>query len=111
MPFAQHSPTGEQEWIAVTDGKQWDDKPRWSPDGNLIYFTSMRDGFHCLWAQRLRKENTQPIGPAFPVEHLHSPRLSVNNAGLVMLDMAVTRDKLLINLGELSGNIWATSLP
>jgi hypothetical protein len=33
----------------------------------------------------------------------------VNNAGFVMLDMAVTRDKLLIN-GELSGNIWTTSL-
>ena len=110
VPFAQDSPTEEQAWIAVTDGQQWDDKPRWSPDGHLIYFTSMRDGFHCLWAQRLRKENRQPIGPSFPVEHLHSPRLSVNNAGLVMLDMAVTRDKLLINLGELSGNIWATSL-
>jgi Tol biopolymer transport system component/DNA-binding winged helix-turn-helix (wHTH) protein len=109
-PFAEGSLAREQEWIAVTDGQHWDDKPRWSPDGKLIYFTSLRDGFHCLWAQRLRPENSQPIRPAFPVQHLHSARLSVNNAGFVMLDMAVTRDKLLINLGELSGNIWTTSL-
>lgn len=110
VPFAEGSLPREQEWIAVTDGQQWDDKPRWSPDGNLIYFTSLRDGFHCLWAQRLRPENRQPIGPALPVQHLHSARLSVDNAGVVMLETAVTRDKLLINLGELSGNIWTTSL-
>jgi Tol biopolymer transport system component/DNA-binding winged helix-turn-helix (wHTH) protein len=110
VPFSEGSLPREQEWIAVTDGEQWDDKPRWSPDGNLIYFTSLRDGFHCLWSQRLRPESRQPIGPAFPVQHLHSARLSVNNAGLVMLGTAVTRDKLLINLGELSGNIWTASL-
>ena len=23
-------------WIRVTDGQQWDDKPRWSPDGNTM---------------------------------------------------------------------------
>ena len=72
----------EPAWIAVTDGQQWDDKPRWSPDGDLIYFTSLRDGFHHLWAQRLGPDSRQPIGPAFPVQHLHSARLSVNNPGL-----------------------------
>jgi hypothetical protein len=110
VPFAEASLPREDAWIAVTDGQYWDDKPRWSPDGNLIYFTSLRDGFHCLWAQRLGPGHRQPIGPAFPVQHFHSARLSVNNAGFVMLETAVTRDKLLINLGEVSGNIWTMSL-
>jgi hypothetical protein len=35
----------EDEWIPVTDGSTFDDKPRWSPDGRMIYFTSDRDGF------------------------------------------------------------------
>lgn len=27
-------------WIAIPHASRWDDKPRWSPDGNLIYFIS-----------------------------------------------------------------------
>ena len=40
------------EWIQVTDGRT-DDKPRFSNDGKLMFFTSDRDGFVCFWAQRL----------------------------------------------------------
>ena len=40
-------------WIPVTTGEGWDDKPRWSPTGSLLYFMSQRDGFRCIWAQRL----------------------------------------------------------
>ena len=36
-------------WIPVTSGEWWDDKPRWSPAGSLLYFMSHRDGFRCIW--------------------------------------------------------------
>jgi len=36
-------------WIRITDGKHWDDKPRWSPDGKVIYFLSERSGFFNVW--------------------------------------------------------------
>jgi Tol biopolymer transport system component len=32
-------------WIQITEGKHRDDKPRWSPDGEVIYFLSERAGF------------------------------------------------------------------
>src|SRR5262249_26334128 len=35
----------EKNWIAITTGEYSDDKPRFSPSGNLLYFTSNRDGF------------------------------------------------------------------
>ena len=46
----------------------------------------------------------------FFVQHFHNARLSMMNTGSVALETAVTRDKILINLGELSGNIWTTRL-
>src|SRR5262249_1591932 len=36
-------------WTRITDSKQWDDKPRWSPDGRTIYFVSRRGGFFNVW--------------------------------------------------------------
>jgi eukaryotic-like serine/threonine-protein kinase len=107
VPFRDGSVPGADEWVAITSGEHWEDKPRWSPDGNLMYFTSLRDGFHCLWAQRLRNETKEPTGPAFDVEHFHDARLSMTNTGFSFLETAVARDKVLINLGELSGNIWS----
>ncbi len=108
-PFKDGS-TPASEWIALTAGEHWDDKPRWSPDATLMYFVSLRDGFWCIWAQRFQPDTKQPIGPPFAVQHFHSARLSMNNTGFAGLEMSVARDKIVINLGELSGNIWATRL-
>ncbi|MBI3428271.1 MAG: PD40 domain-containing protein [Acidobacteria bacterium] len=40
------------ELVRITEGKYWDDKPRWSPDGKMIYFISIRTGFLNVWAIR-----------------------------------------------------------
>ena len=109
-PFRDGSVPNADEWVAVTRGEDWDDKPRWSPDGNLMYFTSLRDGFLCLWAQRLRPDTKEPMGQAFLVKHFHSARMSMMNTGNIRLETSVARDEIFINLGELSGNIWTTRL-
>ncbi len=41
-------------WTRITDGKYWDDKPRWSPDGKTIYFLSGRGGVFNVWGHSLR---------------------------------------------------------
>ena len=110
VPFGGGVGPGVSEWIAVTDGESADDKPRWSPDGNLIYFTSERDGFRCIWAQRLDPATKRPVGSTFPVYHSHSARLSLMNVGLGHLEMSVAADKLVFNLGERTGNIWMAKL-
>ncbi len=92
VPFRDGSAPKADEWVGVTRGEHWDDKPRWSPDGNLMYFTSLRDGFLCLWAQRLRPDTKEPTGPAFHVEHFHNARLSMTNTGNIRLETSVTRD-------------------
>jgi Tol biopolymer transport system component/DNA-binding winged helix-turn-helix (wHTH) protein len=109
-PFKNGALPSDGDWFPITSGESWDDLPRWSIDGRLIYFISLRDGFQCLWAQRVQPETKQPTGPAFPVHHFHSARFSINNTGFAGLGLAVSSNRIFINLGELSGNIWTTSL-
>jgi eukaryotic-like serine/threonine-protein kinase len=104
------TPAAENEWIPLTGDEGWADKPRWSPDGNLIYFISNRDGFFCLWAQRVAAQTKRPIGAPMSIAHFHGSRLSVGNVGFAVLGLSVARDKIAFNLGELTGNIWVTNL-
>ena len=96
----------ENDWIAVTDGSENDQDPQWSPDGRLFYFFSERDGFRCLWAQRLEAETKRPLGSPFAVYHFHSARRSLMNLGLSSLDLSLARDKIVFPLGKLTGAIW-----
>ena len=68
-PGAPSGP-GDDEWIAVTSGESQDGFPHWSPDGQLLYFTSNRDGNLCLWAQRLNATTKQPVGAPMVVQHV-----------------------------------------
>jgi Tol biopolymer transport system component len=37
--FVMPSSGGERsQWTSLTDSREWADKPRWSPDGTLVYF-------------------------------------------------------------------------
>jgi Tol biopolymer transport system component len=96
----------EPEWIAIADTSGWCDKPRWSPDGGLIYFISHRDGYRCLWAQRVAQDTRRPLGEPFGVAHFHSARLSMMNVGTGFLEIDVAADKVVFNLDEVTGNIW-----
>jgi hypothetical protein len=106
VPFLGERELKESEWIPVTDGSQKDFKSRWSPDGNLLYFVSHRDGFRCLWAQRLDPRTKRPLGAAFEVFPSHRARLSLMNVNVTGLEFSVAHDKIIFNLGELGGNIW-----
>jgi serine/threonine protein kinase/Tol biopolymer transport system component len=110
IPFQSHQPPSEDQWFSITDGTTVHDKPRWSPDGNLLYYVSDRDGFRCIRAQRLDPETKRPKGQAFDVYHSHSARRSLMNAGIRFLEISVSRERLVFNLGEITGNIWMASL-
>lgn len=94
-------------WIPIDHRGHWDDKPRWSPDGNLLYFLSDRDDYFCLWAQRVMAQTKQPVGAPFPVYHFHNARLSTANLFLNIAEIGVAKDKIIFGLGELTGNIWS----
>ena len=96
----------DAEWIpATTEPATSDSRVAWSPDGNLLYFVSDRDGFRCLWAQRLASETKRPGDRPIAVYHFHeTARRISHNAGRV--GVAVARDKIVLALEELRGNVW-----
>ena len=76
-------------------------------DGNLLYYTSDRDGYRCIRAQRLDPKTKRPVGP--PIDS-HSARRSLTNAGIEFLEISLSSDKLVFNLGEITGNVWMAKL-
>jgi len=106
-PFHDGSVGGPDTWIAVTDGSQMDREGKWSPDGRLLYFLSERDGFRCLWGQRLDRKTRHPEGAPFPVYHFHHAQQSLTNLGSPgKVGLSVTKGGLLFSMSEMTGNIW-----
>jgi Tol biopolymer transport system component len=111
IPLRNGAPAPHSDWIAATDGVHWDDAPRWSPDGRLLYYVSDRDGFRCLWAQRLAPATFQPQGEPLAIEHFHSAQRGLGAVSVQLLDLAPSRGKLVFTLAEQRGNVWMAETP
>ena len=62
-------PVSGGPWTRITDGRHWDDKPRWSPEGRTIYFISgARRLLQCL-GNPLRSGPGKAIGQPFQVRN------------------------------------------
>lgn len=98
-------PASGGAWTRITDGRHWDDKPRWSPDGKTIYYISGPGGYFNVWAIRFDPVSGKPIGQPFQVSKFDSPRLKIPDA-IPAVGMSLTQDKLLLSMAQESGNIW-----
>jgi hypothetical protein len=105
-PFRGDQVVDESEWIAITDDLQMDRQPRWSSDGNLLFFESNRDGFSCLWAQALDAASKRPVRNPFPVQHFHQSRLSMKWENTVVVGLSVIPGQIVLHLEETTGNLW-----
>ena len=107
----------EDKWIAIGGQKSRnmvDFMPSWSPDGNVIYFLSQRDGFRCIWAQKLNPATKKPVGDPFAVEHFHRSRrslLRIVNTRSEQVGFRVTKDRAFFSMDEVTGNLWMADLP
>src|SRR5262249_42119604 len=83
------------------------DLPRWSSNGNWLYYVSRRDGSLCVWAQRLDPAAKKPIGPPLAIRHFHNLRRSIGNVrDIGAVGLAVAEDKIVVAQTELTSNIW-----
>jgi Tol biopolymer transport system component len=80
--------------------------PRWSPDGDALYFLGNLDGYFCVWRQRLDPATKRPLGDHVAVHHMHGTRRSVGYVPGGFIEMAVARDRIVLPMAERTGNVW-----
>ena len=93
------------QWVRITDGKHWDDKPRWSPDGRVIYFLSERSGLFNVWGVHFDPGKGSPVGEPVPVTAFDNPNLMVPKS-IEQVGLALTQDRLVVTVTQASGSIW-----
>ena len=93
------------EWVKLTEGRYWDDKPRWSPDGKAIYFVSNRTGFFNVWKVRFDPLSGKPLDQPTRVTNFESTTQMIM-PNIVQLEMALTSDRIILPMMETSGGIW-----
>ncbi len=98
-------PSTGGEWTHITEGKYWDDKGRWSPDGRTIYFISSRTGFLNVWGMRFDPVEGKPLGDPFRVTSFESPARFILPDVQVM-EISVAANRLILPILEISGNLW-----
>jgi Tol biopolymer transport system component/DNA-binding winged helix-turn-helix (wHTH) protein len=92
-------------WIPIVDDRNWADKPRWSPDGRILYFLWSRGSFFNVWGIHFDPKSGRPVGKPFQVTSLNSPDLMIPGyAGNV--EISVSRKNLVTTLAQVSGGIW-----
>lgn len=99
------APVSGGAWIPITDGRAFDDKPRWSPDGRTLYFVSDRGGYLNLSGRRVDPADGTPIGDVFPVTAFDSPRRALPS-NISEIEFAISRNRLFLPLAETEANIW-----
>jgi Tol biopolymer transport system component/predicted Ser/Thr protein kinase len=104
-PVDGPKPVPESAWVTIAEAGS-DDYAIWSPDGKTLYFTSPRDGYSCLWGQRIEATSRRPVGNPFAVQHLHG-RLSYRHT----TGWSAAGGRIALALAEASGNIWTMSRP
>jgi Tol biopolymer transport system component/DNA-binding winged helix-turn-helix (wHTH) protein len=92
-------------WLPFGQDKHWDDKPRWSPDGKMIYFLSGRSGFFDVWGMHFDSVQGRPIGKPFQVTAFNKPNLMISQR-IEGAELSLTQHQLALLMEQTSGSIW-----
>jgi len=92
--------------VRITEENSWADKPRWSPDGNILYFISNRHSiFLNVWGIGFDPVKGSPAGQPFQVTDFENPARMLSPR-VSHLEMSLDETRLALPIQETSGDIW-----
>ena len=96
-----------EKWAKIDADRNYIGSPTWSKDGKTLYYGSNRDGFICVWAQRIGDDGN-PAGEPFAAFHNHTPP-DMKFYGVCLVRAAP--DRLYLMLSDFKGDLWSLNLP
>jgi Tol biopolymer transport system component/DNA-binding winged helix-turn-helix (wHTH) protein len=97
--------TSPERWVPITPRDEWADKPRWSPDGRLLYYTRWGGSYWNVWARPMDRATGLPQGDAFQVTHFDTPRHQLS-PGFQEAEISIGPGRLIVPIMEREGSIW-----
>ena len=81
----------DAHWTALTDPHAWADKPRWSPDGRLLYFWLRHGSLYNVWALRFDDVHGTAVGAPFQVTHFEGRARQITSTDIGGSEQSVSR--------------------
>ncbi len=106
VSFPKETAVATGRWIPITTGAERGDRPRWSGDGQVMFYLSARDGYWCLWGQHFDPSSGTLKGAPFAVMHYHNVRLTPEAVIDDSLQLSVAGENVYLNIGEIRDTIW-----
>jgi len=92
-------------WRMIASDEESADKPRWSSDGTMIYYTSGRGGVMNVWAIRFDSGRGVTVGTPFPITRFKGSDLQIL-PDVRAMELGVGMGRLVLPLVRPRGGIW-----
>jgi Tol biopolymer transport system component len=106
-PYTLGSSIEDAARIPVTEGQSVDESAVWSADGRVLYFTSERDGFRCVYASGFDPGAGKVTGSPEPILHMHGNRRTLIDTASDPGRIDRAGNRLVFSVQEVVGNIWS----
>jgi serine/threonine protein kinase/Tol biopolymer transport system component len=99
--------TPRTEWVRLASSLETADKPRWSPDGKVVYFVARHASYsgYNVWGVNFDSARGVPVREPFRVTSFDSPTYMLDPRTSVA-EFGVSRDRLVLPMVTRASSIW-----
>jgi hypothetical protein len=91
--------------IRISDGKTWQDKPRWSSDGKKIYFIAEHNGYLNVFSAPFDPIRGTSNGEIHQITDFKSPEFAIAQV-IPTIGFSVAGDRVMLTMAQTSGGVW-----